>query len=84
MCDAHPVGAASVVKQGVQVPASWRKTASEVQRLLNLYLYFFLIYLFMREAETQAEGEAASMQGAQRGTGPGTPGSRPGLKVLNH
>ena len=34
-------------------------------------LFFFKIfYLFMteRETETQAEGEAGSMQGAQRGT----------------
>ena len=43
-----------------------------------------------REAETQVEGEAGSMQGARRGTrcrepnvglDPGTPGSRPGLKA---
>ena len=37
-----------------------------------------------REAETQAEGEAGSMQGARRGN-PGCPGSDPGLKAgLNH
>ena len=34
-----------------------------------------------REAETQAEGEAGSMQGARRGLDPGTPGSRSRLKA---
>ena len=35
------------------------------------------------EAETQAEGEAGSMQGAR--LDPGSPGSGPGLKAaLNH
>ena len=33
-----------------------------------------------REAETQAEGEAGSMQRAA-GLDPGSPGSHPGLKV---
>ena len=38
-----------------------------------------------REVDTQAEGEAGSMQGADVGLDPGSPGSRPGLKsVLNH
>ena len=38
-----------------------------------------------REAETQAEGEAGLMQGAQCGLDPGCPGSGPGLKAaLNH
>ena len=41
-----------------------------------------------REAETQAEGEAGSMQVARCGAYPGTPGSRPGRKAgtqpLNH
>ena len=36
-----------------------------------------------KEAETQAEGEAGSMQGARLDSG--SPGSHPGLKaVLNH
>ena len=37
---------------------------------LFIYLFEDFIYLFMkeREAETQAEGEAGSMQGAQCGT----------------
>ena len=34
-----------------------------------------------REAETQAEGEAGSMQEALCGTDPGTPGSRPEPKT---
>ena len=34
-----------------------------------------------REAETQAEGEAGSMQGAQCGTDPETPGSCPEPKA---
>ena len=38
-----------------------------------------------REAETQAEGEAGSMQGADVRLDSGSPGSRPGRKVaLNH
>ena len=41
-----------------------------------------------REAETQEEGEAGSMQGADVGLDPRTPGSHPGLKAdaqpLNH
>ena len=57
-------------------------------KLLSLYLLFFLkIYLFMRdtykerEAETQAEGEAGSLQGAQCRTRFQVPGSRPEPKV---
>ena len=48
------------------------------------------IYLFMREkeAETQAEGEAGSMQGAGRGTRPSvsrvTPMPEGGAKSLSH
>ena len=34
-----------------------------------------------REAEIQAEGEAGSMQGADMGLSPGTPGSHSGLKA---
>ena len=33
-----------------------------------------------REAETQAEGEAGSMEKADVGLHPGFPGSRPGLR----
>ena len=48
-------------------------------------VFFFKDYLFMRdthrEAETQAEGEVGSMQGARRGTRSQDSGSRPGLKV---
>ena len=53
----------------------------------SFFFFFFkdFIYLFMRdtekEAETQAEGGAGSMQGARRGTHPGSPGSCPGLKA---
>ena len=37
-----------------------------------------------RQRHTQAEGEAGSMQGADVGLDPGSPGSHPGLKaVLN-
>ena len=36
--------------------------------LLLHFLKKYFIYLFMEEAETQAEGEAGSMQGAQCGT----------------
>ena len=35
-----------------------------------------------REAETQAEGEAAPCREPDMGLDPGTPGSRPGLKVV--
>ena len=48
-----------------------------------ILFYFFkdLIYLFMRdtekEAETQAEGGAGSMQGARRGTQSPDPRTRP-------
>ena len=55
------------------------------------YYYFFkFIYLFMRdiEAETQAEGEAGSLQGARCGTGSWIMGSRPepkgGAQPLSH
>ena len=61
--------------------------------VIIFFIYFgiFLkdfIYLFMgnteREAETQAEGEAGSMQEPDVGLYPGSPGSHPGLQaVLN-
>ena len=35
-----------------------------------------------REAETQAEGEAGSMQEPDAGLDPGTPGSRPGPQAV--
>ena len=58
----------------------------------KICLFWNFIYLFMRdtererEAETQAEGEAGSMQGVRCGLlNPGSPGSRLGLKAaLNH
>ena len=37
-----------------------------------------------REAETQAEGEAGSIQGAYAGLDPRSPGPRPGLKVASN
>ena len=49
--------------------------------------FFSKIYLFiherhrLREAETQAEGEAGSPQGAQCGTRSQIPGSQPELKA---
>ena len=59
-----------------------------------LPFFFFNFYLFMivterereREAETQAEGEAEGEAGSMHrepdvGFDPGSPGSRPGLKV---
>ena len=56
--------------------------------------FFFKIYLFIhserakREAETQAEGEAGSMQEARRGTQPQVPRITPraagGAKPLRH
>ena len=51
----------------------------------DLFFYFFYFFkdliLFMGDTETQAEGEAGSMQGARRGTRPRIPGSGPGLKA---
>ena len=47
-----------------------------VKSTLRVFSFLNFIYLFMRdtetqrEAETQAAGEAGSMQGAQRGTRP--------------
>ena len=57
--------------------------------LLKLSSFFFLLrfYLFIhgrhreREAETQAEGEAGSMQEPDMGLNPRSPGSGPGLKA---
>ena len=54
--------------------------------------FYFFIFLFMRdtqrEAETQAEGEAGSMQGAQRRTRSRdprvTPWAEGGVKLLSH
>ena len=48
------------------------------------FIFSDFIYLFMRgrererKAETQAEGEVGSLQRAQCGTDPGSPGSCPG------
>ena len=53
----------------------------------SFYLFIFkdFIYLFMRdterEAEMQGEGEAGSLQGAQRRLDPWSPGSGPRLKA---
>ena len=48
-------------------------------------LLLLIFYLFMRdaerEAETQAEGEAGFLQGANVGLDPRTPGSQPEPKV---
>ena len=62
--------------------------------LLDFLIYFFNFYLFMivtyteREAETQAEGEAGSMQGTQHGTPSQvsriTPPAKGGAKPLSH
>lgn len=63
--------------------------------ILDLFIIFKdFIYLFMRdthrerEAETQAEGEASSMQGAQCGTRSQvsriTPWAEGGAKLLSH
>ena len=48
--------------------------------------YFFKILFIMieREAETQAEGEAGSMQGARRGTLGSCPGPKAGAEPLSH
>ena len=58
---------------------------------LSLEFFFFKIYLFIhseREAETQAEGEAGSMQGARHGTRSWvsriTPWAAGGAKLLRH
>ena len=54
------------------------------------HIFFFkdFIYLFMREAETQAEGEAGSMQEAQRETRSQVsrimPWAEGGAKPLSH
>ena len=68
-----------------------------ITNVIFIYQYFLIIfkdfiYLFRRdneiETETQAEGEAGSMQGARRGTRSRIPGSRPEPKAdtqpLNH
>ena len=58
-----------------------------------IYLFYFLkdfifIYLLMkdtlREAETQAEGEAGSTQGALYGARSCMPWAKAGAKVLSH
>ena len=58
------------------------------------FLFFFLDFISFfkkifiiydrhreREAETQEEGEAGSMQGPDVGLDPGSPGSHPGLQA---
>ena len=39
--------------------------------------FILIIYLFMRDTETQAEGEAGSLWEPSVGLDPQTPGSRP-------
>ena len=66
------------------------KYKSESDFIMTIYVFIYLrFYLFIherhteRDAQTPAEEEAGSMQGAQ--LDPGSPGSRPGLKMaLNH
>ena len=76
----------SFMKSSLKIPA---------RVLFNLFFFKDFIDLFMRDtererqAETQAEGEAGSMQGARVELDPGSPGSGPGLnsggaKLLNH
>ena len=66
---------------------------SKPMQALNLLLFFKIFYLFIherqrKEAETQAEGEAGSMQESNVGLHPGSPGSSPrlkaGAKLLSH
>ena len=54
-----------------------------VEAVEELIFFIFLkrFYLFMRDTETQAEGEAGPTQGARRGTRSHDPGSRPGPKA---
>ena len=73
-----------------------RTLTSELGQRKNFILFIFLkilfIYLLMRDtetgAETQAEGEAGSMQGARRGTRSPVSRIRPwaegGAKPLSH
>ena len=49
--------------------------------LIVLSFFKDFIYSFMRDTETQAAGEAGSMQGAQCGTGSQIPGSGPEAKA---
>ena len=53
--------------------------------LFSVFLFLKIFYLFIherhREAETQAEGQAGSLQGAPCGTRSQSPGSRPELKA---
>ena len=61
------------------------KPKSDFPILLFLLFFKDFMYLFMRdterEADTQAEGEAGSLQGARWGLDPGTPGSHPEPKA---
>ena len=55
-----------------------------VMLLLTFFFFFskiLLIYSWEREAETQTEGEAGSMQGARHRTPSRSPGSHPRLEV---
>ena len=52
-----------------RIPGAW---------ILWIFVFLKIIYLFMRnterEAETQVEGEAGSLQGTRHGTGSQDPG----------
>ena len=77
------------VRLGWWVMSPWHKLKPPMQPRFLLFFKDF-IYLFMkeREAETQAEGEAGSMQGAQCGTRSRvsriTPWAEGGAKPLHH
>ena len=76
-----------LIQCGISETNEQRRKEKRQTKKQTLFLNKDFIYLFMREreAETQAEGEAGSMQGARRGLDPGSPKSRPGRKVaLNH
>ena len=62
-----------------------------VEKLEFFFLKILFIYLFMRDTEREAETQREKQRDKQAprrepdvGLDPRTPGSRPGLKVLNH
>ena len=72
------------------LPQGWWLTPSDHCRgqedfFLSAFFFFNILFIHERhrEAETEAEGEAGSLWGAQYGT-PGTPGSRPEPKADTH
>ena len=60
----------------------------DVSKPTQLYIFFKILFIHERQAETQAEGEAGSLQGARRGTGSRDTRIRPwaevGAKPLSH